>query len=140
MSNGEAEEVHGNEGIHVQRMRASLIGVGRATVLGVTDGCALDDGLKVAFRVGGADATAHRSKVRHSVAEFVGDHAVGTFLTFTFHKIFGQNLIGFLAVEVIGVDGGKGFVDHILGHQNCVASAPRLDAPFGDAEAFRQLV
>ena len=45
--------------------------------------------LKVAFSVGGANATTHRAEVRHGVAQFVGDHAVSTFFAFTFHQILG---------------------------------------------------
>ena len=121
-------------------MAASLVGVGGSTIFSMTDGCALDDGLEVAFSVGGANATTHRAEIRHGVAEFVGDHAVSAFLAFTFHEILGQYLVGFLAIEVVGVDGSERLVDHILGHQNCVACAPGFHTPFGDTEAFRQLV
>jgi K(+)-stimulated pyrophosphate-energized sodium pump len=76
----------------------------------------LNNGLKVAFRVGGANATTHCAEVRHGVAQFVGHHAVGARFAFAIHQVLGQHLVGFLAIKIISVDGSKGFVNNIFGH------------------------
>ena len=85
------------------------------------------------------DATCDRAVFRHGVAQEIGDHGVLVLRPLA-DKIVIERLVGAGAVKIVGVDHGKGAIDHAGAAGHGMPCAPGLDAPLGNGAALRQLL
>ena len=87
-----------------------------------------------------ADTAGHAAVLAEGILQFKTYDAVLAFRLFMGAAPVGQNLEGFLSVEVVTVDDGEGFLDHVLGHEHGVRGAPGLHPVFGHGEGRGNLV
>ncbi len=87
-----------------------------------------------------ADAAGHGSVLGEGVLQLEAYDAVLALGLFVGAAPIGQNLEGFLSVEVVTIDDGEGFVDDIGRHEHGVGGAPGLDAGLGHGEPGGNLV
>ena len=86
-------------------------------------------------------AAAYRTAVREGVAHAEAHHRIAAGAAFgERRKEFAHHLEGIAIVEVVAVEHGEGFFDHILSHHHGVVRTPGLLAVGGAGETFGKCV
>ena len=98
------------------------------------------DARKEAILVCAADGSRHAAVFRENIAELIAGHAPFVGVGIDFGKVIPYDLVGFRAVEVVGVHHGKGLFDDVAGGQDRVAGAPGFLAAFGNLKSRRDVV
>ena len=136
----EAEEVHRNGRVLGKLLVGAAVVEEDSPVGHALDLRTLDHRRQVAVGIHAADAARYGAVVRKGPVQIVCDHAVAVFAVTELRKVVGDGLVGFGAVEVVGVDDGERLVHGVGGHHHGMVRAPRLDAAFGNRSAFGQIV
>ena len=133
-----APEVHGHHGVAGQIHKGlAVLGIGGVLAALVNLRPLGDIGQQALFHA--ADAPGHGAVLGDSVAQAVAHHGVPIFLL-----VVRQELVnggeGGGAVEVVGVDDGKGALHHVLAAGDGVAGTPGLGAALRHGVALGKLV
>ena len=123
----EAPHVHRYRRVRIQRCIYPILGEDDGAVL-ILDLRALHDVGEQTLLVGCTDTAADGSVLAEGVAYAVADHAVLSFLALYRTEEVCQHLVGLFAVEVIGIDDRKGFVDQFTSHEHSVVGTPGFGA------------
>lgn len=138
---GEAPEIHGHgRGVGDRYPLVVLIEILHRAVVPFDLG-AFHDRSQVVLLVDFTHATAHRTAVREGIAHAEAHHSIAAGAAFGERREeFAHHLEGVAIVEVVAVEHGEGFFDHVLSHHHGVVRTPRLLAVGGAGETFRKCV
>ena len=101
---------------------------------------ALDDRRKEAVGIDRTYAARYGAVLREGLVDLVAHHAVVVLLSAQTAQVVADDAIGVGTVEVVGIDHGKGLVDHRRSHHQRVVRTPRLLTSFGHLEALGQIL
>ena len=137
----EAPEIHGHgRGIGNGYPLVVLIEVLHRAVVPFDLG-AFHDRSQVVLLVDFAHAAAHRTAVREGIAHTEAHHRIASGAAFGERgEEFTHDLEGVAIVEVVAVEHGEGFFDHVLSHHHGVVRTPGLLAVGRAGETFGKCV
>lgn len=138
---GEAPEIHGHgRGVGNRYPLVVLIEILHRAVVPFDLG-AFHDRSQMVLLVDFTHATAHCTAVREGVAHAEAHHRIAAGAAFGERgEEFTHDLESIAIVEIVAVEHGEGFFDHVLSHHHGVVRTPGLLAVGGAGETFGECV